>query len=150
MSNRQENYVRFWGMFADAMRDKGQTWTSAESSRRLWMAFPTGTTLAKYAVALTQKYAKVEIYLSKGSHEENIQRLEKLRHYQARLEQAVGTPMSWEPLPHAKASRVAIYKEADFKDEANWPEEIDWMVTKLIALRDAVEELGGMPHLLSE
>ena len=57
--------------------------------------------------------------------------------------------MSWEPLPQAKASRVAIYKEADFKDEANWPEEIDLMVTKLIALRDALEELGGIPHLLS-
>ncbi len=56
--------------------------------------------------------------------------------------------MSWEPLPHAKAVRVAVYKEAGFKDEAKWPEEVDWMVTKLIALRDAVEELGGMPHLL--
>ena len=53
-----------------------------------------------------------------------------------------------EPLPRAKWARVAIYKKADFKNEAKWPEEVDWMVTKLIALRDAVEELGNTPRLL--
>jgi len=148
ISKRQENYSRFWSLFALEMKDREQTWTNAESSRRLWMTFPTGTTLAKYAVALTQKYAKVEIYFGKGTHEENVQRLETLRKYQEHLEKAVGMPMSWEPLPHAKAARVAIYKDADFKNEAKWPEEVDWMVTKLVALRDAVEELGGMPRLL--
>ena len=148
LSKRQENYVRFWSLFSDEMKNRNQNWTTRESSRRLWMVFPSGTSRARYAAGITQKNAKVEIYINGGSQDENVEYLEKLRVHKDHFEQAVGVPMSWEPLPHAKAARVAVYKEADFKDEAKWPEEIDWMVTQLVTLRDAVEELGGMPRLL--
>ena len=149
LSKRQENYLRFWTLFSDEMKAQGQTWTSRDPSKRLWMVFPTGTSLARYAAGITQKYVKVEIYINRGSQDENVQYLNTLRIYAEHFEKAIGEPLSWEPLPHAKAARVAVYKEADFKKESLWPEEVKWMVTKLAAFRDTVEELGGMPHLLN-
>jgi hypothetical protein len=48
------------------------------------------------------------------------------------IEKELGEKLTWELLPHRAASRIRIYKSNfDLDDEANWDQNIDWLITKL-------------------
>lgn len=48
------------------------------------------------------------------------------------IEKELGEKLKWELLPHRAASRIRIYRSNfDLEDEANWNENIDWLIEKL-------------------
>jgi len=147
-SRRQEDYLRFWDLFAVELASRNSRLSARKNNARQYMNFAAGTSLAQIGASITQKYVQVGVYIAGGSREENLAWLENVRIHEVELERTLGQPLVWHRAQRGAAARADIYKEADFRDEESWPQEINWIITKLEALFEAIESLGGLPHLL--
>jgi len=61
------------------------------------------------------------------------------------MESTYGSPLSFEPLEHAKACRIADYTPGSVLERDRWPSFVAWFVDAQQRLRAAVEAAGGVP-----
>jgi len=140
-SSRSSLYRSFWTMYLERIAVEHPKWSRARTpSDQNWMDFPSpirGTRInPSYAARQRLRH---EIYIDTGKGEENEEIFESLLAQREAFEEAYGRPLEWEPLPNARACRIAEYRsDAQVNDEENWAEHIDWMVDAGVRLRRAI------------
>ena len=85
-----------------------------------------------YNSVISNHYARVELYISRASAEENKSIFAFLFSQRASIEDAFGSTLIWERLDNKKASRIKCELDGvDYFNSDDWSKMIDFMVGKL-------------------
>lgn len=148
-SARSHAYQSFWSIVLEDLQRTSPGWTKAKTpSNRQWMTLPSGTSAAVYALVWVQENARVEIYLGTSDANQNLRNFQALLRHKNRIEEQLGVPLNWEDLPNRKACRISVSHQGSFRDEDNWTGQAQWLVKTAVRLRDVINGLGGLPHIL--
>ena len=99
-----------------------------------WMTFPIGRQELHLTASLLRRDRKLraELHIS-GPRAKLLFGL--LQSDRATIDHELGEMVSWEEMPDQQDCRIAFYREgADLEDEADWPQQHDWLATRLNAL----------------
>lgn len=148
LSPRRQRYKELWAAVLDGLREQAPGWTNARSApAQSWMTLPAGVSGAVYSVLFSREGRCVEIYFGSADAAANERSLKKVSEHRGAIEAGFGHPLDWETLEGKKATRVRYTVPGDIDDDVD---HVQWFVTEVIALRDAVAAIGGLPRLLSD
>lgn len=145
----QQLYKAFWSEFLPAFHEAHAGWSRAtRPAKENWMNFPAGRTRLHYGA--DYNYApyrngapsfRVELYVDGKDREQASGRFEALRQSQKHIEAEYGDGLEWDPLPSAKACRIASYYPADAQvtEREQWPQIRDWAIAQLGKLKTAFD-----------
>lgn len=144
VTERGEAYRQYFQELIDELRTKHQFTAAKVGQPQNWYTFPSGTSGLTYGTSFASgSRIRVELYIDRGSADDNKGIFDYLRGQQSEIEGAFGAELEWERLDEKRASRVAFY----------FPGAIDLspgelvkvrgeVVTRLLALKRAIS-----PHL---
>lgn len=148
VEERKKAYIKFFSSLLDQLASRrafpmkplspdGQNWITIAS-------LPTsGRKVATVAFSFARhKRFRVELYIDTGNAQENKEAFDKLLVRREFIEAEVGSPLSWERLEDARASRVALYHAGSITDSSE--EELarlrEWAVDGMIRLHKVMDE----------
>jgi hypothetical protein len=146
LAERHVLRLKFWDQLLSRAKEKGvlihaqrtptkDGWISAGAGVRSGVSFT-------YVIWMNDD-AAVELYIDTGDREENKRIFDALHSRKGEIEQAFGSPLSWERLDEKRAARVrSVLQEGGLVDDAKWPIIQDAMITAMDRLAKAVK-----PHL---
>lgn len=126
--------LAWWSEFLDALHERYPGWSNARTpSKDSWMTLPAGRTGVNYSAVIgwttdRGRHIRVEFYLHDGAAH-----WETLLAHRSSIDPLITGELSWEELPDAKASRVAVYQSSvvDLETRDDWPAHQDWMLDRL-------------------
>jgi hypothetical protein len=134
--NRPELYQEFWAALLGLVAEAHPEWPRPSPSNRNWLTFPGGYAAAHWSIGFASRNRlRSELYLQGESAEEHYHALAALR---VRVDAAYGSPLSWEPLPGRKPSRVADYREGIIERRGEHDHYVAWFIDSQERLRAAI------------
>lgn len=140
-TERGEAYRRFFQALIDELRVK-HSFTSAKVGQpQNWYTFASGSSGVTYGASFAaDKRVRVELYIDRGSTNENKAIFDRLLEIRPQIEGDFGAALTWERLDGRRASRIATY----------FPGTIDLPESDLAAVRaEAVKRLLTLKATLS-
>lgn len=138
-------YQDWWSEFLPVLREAHPGWSAAQAPPTAsWMDLPAGHSALHYSVNFcgrtdTEKRLRAELYIDPVDGDASVI-LDRLQRHRVDIEGAFGGQLSWEPLEHRRASRIAAYSpdRASVLDRQAWPEYRGWAVKTIGDLRQAI------------
>lgn len=140
---RQAMYAQFWSRLIERVAAERPSWTNRKSLNghtQNWVDFPSPFRPAYYAMSFAQGgRLRHELYIDLGTAEATAVRYQRLYADRDTIEGRYGRPLTWEPLPDRRASRVADYVDGDVMNTDRHEAYIDWFIDAGDRLRRAIE-----------
>jgi len=134
----------FWTKFLKEINKRSDIYKNIRPSKDNWIGVGSGLGGVSYNSVVSSHYARVEVYISRASTEENKIIFDFLQSQKAPIESAFGSSLTWERLENKKACRIKCELEGvDYFDKEDWPKMIGFMVDKLPRLSEAFSEPIG-------
>jgi hypothetical protein len=144
-SAREQQYREFWEAVLDRIRAEHPSWTRARTTGRSWANTVTGSSGAVISMAWTRSELIVQIYFESPNADLNSSRFDALYSRREEFEAALGEAATWDEMDGRKAARIMLSSPfTDLTDKDEWPQMIDWLVQKQIAVRRALTAVGGI------
>jgi hypothetical protein len=139
-SERGERYREFYMGLVDELREKHQFTSSRSAPATNWCAFGSGYTGVSFNPVFG-KGGKVrsEVYIDLGDADRNKAFFDFLKAREEKINAGIGSPLIFERLDDAKASRIALYRPGSIDDPPERLQEIHaWFVKSLLALKRVI------------
>lgn len=131
----------FWTRFLKEISKRSDIYKNISPSKDNWIGSGSGVSGVSYNSVISSYYARVEVYITRASAEENKKIFDFLQSQKASIEGAFGSSLTWERLESKKACRIKCeLGGVDYFNEEDWSTMIDFMVDKLPRLSDAFSE----------
>lgn len=135
----EQRNLAWWAELLPKVHDRYPGWTTSTTGSKVnWQPLPARKTGVQYTVVwggtVKDYHLRVELYLHDGAAH-----FEQIAAYQADIDPVIDGDVHWDPLPDAKASRIAVYLPADPEDRDSWPYYQDWVVDRLGEFRTAFQ-----------
>jgi hypothetical protein len=141
LTDTQKAYRAFWSSLIEkakgrysALASRSPYKGSWQTAERLRGGNPDFSANASFP---WDKSLRCEIYVDGTLAKSAFHRLHEQREV---IENTFGAPISWEELPDARASRIAVYMPGHEKisDSSNWPAQQEWLLTWWPKLADTL------------
>ena len=147
LSSRAEAYQGFFQKLIDILREEYSFTDARVGQPGNWYSFSarlSGLSGITYGTCFSRgSRVRAELYIDKGSVEENRHLFEYLKSDKEQIEQGFGEPFEWEPLDEKRACRIAVYRPGSIEDSEEVLDEIlNWAIDRLLKLKEVFE-----PHL---
>lgn len=131
--------VKFWTSLLEAMNKKSDLFKNISPSKDNWINCGSGMSGVAYTFVVTGNYGRIELWINKGTQEENKEFFDIIYDYKDQIEESFGDELDWQRLDEGKGSRIA-YKLEDVNifNEEDWNEMIDFMTTNMIKLEKSM------------
>lgn len=128
-SERGRLYLSLWRQVVDAVHAASP---ELERTRRLgprnWLVVDRPTAGVDLSCSFARNgRIRVELYIGRGSAEENKSLFDRLFAERETLETAIGEPLAWESLEGRRACRIAIYRDGDVSSVDEHAAYSSWM-----------------------
>ncbi|MGP5018421.1 DUF4268 domain-containing protein [Vreelandella alkaliphila] len=131
----------FWEQALDAFSQSDcALYNNISPAKDHWLSAGSGISGMPYQLIFGKNEVRVGLSLQNSQAEANTFVFERLEAQKDEIEAAFGHPLVWLPLYNKKACRIQYAKAVDGYDKANWPEMIDWMVTHMTQLENALRD----------
>lgn len=137
VSPHKQLQLKFWTAFKQYMEDKGsfvrcqkplpQHWTN-HAIGRSGVHLDSIVSLWNSETGMKGPEIRAELYLNGPNAKQEFYALEKLKDS---IERDLGFPLTWHNPENKAACRLYVRQSYDFLDEALWPEQFEWLRTKL-------------------
>lgn len=130
-------YQQFFQRLIDELREKHRFTNARAGQPQNWYSFTSGTSGSTYGVSCAARgRLRAEIFINRGSRDQNVAAFEALRADSSALEQAFGEPLEWELLEGKRSCRIAVYRPGSIKDSAESLEDYhQWAVDRLLRFK---------------
>jgi len=144
---RQTMYAQFWSRLIERVAADRAPWTnrrSLDGHTHNWIDFPSPFRPAYYAMSFAQGgRLRHELYIDLGTVEATDVLYQRLYADREAIEQRYGGPLTWEPLPDRRASRVADYTDGDVMNTDQHDAYIEWFIKTGDRFRHALEGISA-------
>lgn len=128
----QRAWREYWGALIAAAKDRYAALAERSPYRGNWQTFETirggNPSFVLNASFPWDRSLRLEIYIDKSLAKTAFK---SLREQKDKIEKEFGSPLAWEELPDAQASRIALYMPGDEKrrDSGDWTKQHEWLLT---------------------
>ena len=142
-SAKAEAYRQFFQLLIDELRVKHRFTNARAGQPQGWYLFAAGFTGIGYGMSFAQNnQARVDLYIDHLDKQQNKQLFDWLYLRQARIEEQIDTPLSWERLDDKRACRIAVYRPGSILEEERVREELRaWSITFLLTFKQVLGPL---------
>ena len=130
----------FWSKLIPIMNTKSSLYQNINSSAYHWIGAGTGVRGLGLNFATTKSYGRAELYIDRGSKEENKFIYDELLKSKVQIEERFGGSLVWERLDTKRASRIKSEVSGNVTDKEQWDEMIEFMTDTMNKLDQALKE----------
>lgn len=110
------------------------------ASKDHWLCAGSGVSGCPYSLIFNQKELRVELWLSRGSSEDNKFLFDEIIKYKEQIEISFGAQVEWLRLDDKKQSRIQFSRKVDGFNKEAWPEYIGWHLEYMTRLEKSFKE----------
>lgn len=141
LKTRHRSRIDFWRAYLDEVNKKTDLYHNVSPSKDSWISGASGISGIHFNSAISNSYARAELYFTRASREENKLLFDELIKYKEEIEKAFGDTLLWERLENRKACRVKYQLDGvDSSDKENWPKMIEFISDGIARLEKATKE----------
>lgn len=130
---RHTTRIEFWTSLFQVMNEKSELFKNISPSKDNWVGCGSGYSGIMYSFVVTATYGRIELWINRGSKEENKEIFDKIYSYKDKIEKLFGNQLDWQRLDNGKGSRIAYYiKDVNVFNDDDWPKMIDFMTINMI------------------
>lgn len=134
--------INFWTRLIETMNKKSELFKNISPSKDNWISCGSGVSGISYSFVVTSSYARIELWINKGSQEENKEFFDNIYAYKNSIEESFGDELVWQRLNEGKGSRIAyILENVDVFNEEYWDEMINFMTTNMIKFEKIMKSI---------
>lgn len=144
LSERHHLRHDFWAELLEMAKNKTSLHSNISPSNQNWISASAGSTGTSFAYVVTQKWWRVELYISKGKDlkEENEFIFDLIHQHRQDIESEFGSALNWERLDEKIGCRIS-YKQTTGGYRSNkeeWPAIHSQMIDSMIKFEHAIRE----------
>ena len=129
---------KFWTQFLTEVNDKNSLFSNISPSTDSWIGIGIGKSGVNLNLVVSQKYARSEIYINRGSQEENKKVFDYFFSMKDRIEKEFGGALTWERMDDKVSSRIKCqFDGVNIFDENDWPQMNEFMINAAERMNDA-------------
>ncbi|MGI6742669.1 MAG: DUF4268 domain-containing protein [Eubacteriales bacterium] len=134
--------MEFWTQLLEVMNKKSELFKDISPSKDNWISCGSGYSSIVYSFVISRSFAKIELYISKGTQEENKRIFDRIYGFKDTLESSFGNQLDWQRLEKRKASRIAYdLKDVNINNKEDWPKMISFMTSNMIKFEKAMKDI---------
>ena len=138
LMKREKLRLAFWEQTLAALETAGVTlYGNVSPSKDHWLNAGFGLSGVPYTMIFSQKEARADFAISRGSKAENKWVFDRLHEQKEQIEAEFGAPLEWLRMNDKKASGIRYRKEFDGYDQQHWPEMNEWLTKHVKRLEKA-------------
>jgi len=119
----------FWAQFIDEMNKKNKLCANISPSTDCWISIALGMGGVSVNLVISKKYARSEIFISRGNKEENKKIFDYFYKHKDQIEKEFGDKLTWERMENNITSRIKFQKDGfNYYDKESWPEINNFMI----------------------
>jgi hypothetical protein len=132
----------FWGQFLDYSNQHTDLTKNLNPKPDSWLGIGLGFGGVSVNCTVSNKYARTEVYINRGSHEENKRVFDVFTEHKHVIETKFGGSLIWERMEDKITSRIKWQLDGvSVSNENDWPQMNEFMTDGLIRLHEAVKEV---------
>lgn len=141
LKNRHVVRKEFWTRLLIELNKKGSLFQNISPSIYNWISAGSGISGIGYNFAISKKYVRVELYIDKGTQDDNKSIFEKLEKQKESIEKSFGHHLIWEKLEEKRACRIK-YENSEFNvfEKENWEAMLEFLTDGMICLEKAFKD----------
>jgi len=131
VKERHSLRLEFWTQFLQLANQKGLiAFQNKSPSKAFWLSAATGMSGVSINPVISNRYVRVEIYISRGDTDENKFVFDELAKRKDQIEAAFGDKLIWERLDDKKDARIKYETStnANYFDREHWPMMLNFLV----------------------
>jgi hypothetical protein len=141
----QERYairLNFWSKLLQKINQKTELFRNISPSKSNWISCGSGFGGIVYSFVITGNFARLELWINRGTKEDNKQIFNKLMTYKEQIETNFENCLEWERLDNGKGSRVAFYlKNVSVFNGEDWDKMIEFLTDNMIKFEIAFKDI---------
>jgi hypothetical protein len=136
--------IEFWKELLKQFNQQTNIFQSISPSRDNWIGIGAGISGVMINFVISNYYARVELYMSRPSRDENKFIFDDLQQRQSEIETKLGESLIWERLDSKKACRIKLeLNEVDYFNKDDWQKMFDFMTIAMIKMEKIFREYVG-------
>ncbi|MFC6465149.1 DUF4268 domain-containing protein [Marinilactibacillus sp. GCM10026970] len=125
--------LEFWNQLLKEMNQKSPLFSNISPSKDNWISCGSGYSGMSYSFVITKKFCHVELYIGRGSKEDNKFLFDQLYSKKDEIEAAFKNSLNWQRLEDKKGCRIAFKLEGvNAFNREDWPKMIRFMSMNMI------------------
>jgi hypothetical protein len=131
---------QFWAEMIKVMNaTSSNLYQNISPGKESWISAGSGVRGLGLNLVATKDYARAELYIDRGDHDENKQIFELLDLNKDVIEKDFGEPLIWERLDNRRACRIKCEQAGNIFDRDQWPDMISFMADAMVRLERALK-----------
>ncbi|MEK7508772.1 MAG: DUF4268 domain-containing protein [Patescibacteria group bacterium] len=133
MKNRHHKRYEFWTQFIREASNKTSIFANVSPSKDAWIPGSLGMSGVSINLVVTQKYARTEIFINRGSRDENKKAFDFLYNLKSVIEKDFGGPLVWERMDDKITARIKYQLDGvNAFDKEYWKKINDFLIDSVI------------------
>lgn len=121
--------LNFWEQFINEMNKHNSYCKNLNPSNDTWIGIGIGISGVSLNLVISKKYARSEIYINRGSKEENKQIFDFISRDRELIENRFGNVLAWEKMEDKVTSRIKYQLDGvNYFEESDWPEMNEFLI----------------------
>lgn len=134
--------IKFWEKLLQEMNNQSNLFRNISPSKDNWISCGSGVRGLLYQYVITGNYARIELWINRGSQEENKEIFDDFYNYKKTIESSFGNSLEWQRLDKGKGSRIVyILENVNVFNEEDWHEMITFMTTNMVKLEASLKNI---------
>jgi hypothetical protein len=126
--SRHDKREHFWKKFLEQANQKTTITQNLSPARSSWLQVALGVSGIGLHLVVTTKYARCEVYINRGSTDNNKRAFDQLFAHKREIEDELGEPLIWERMDNKVTSRIKLQKDGlNLYDEEDHAEMITFL-----------------------
>jgi len=130
----------FWSEVIQSMNTKSDLFQNISPSVYSWIGAGSGISRIGYNFAATGHYGRAEIYIDRGTKEENKYIFDELYKEREEIERKFGAGLEWEPLEDKRACRIKAEIPGSILHKEQWETMIEYMTDSMVKFESCFQE----------
>lgn len=150
MANRHYKRLEFWTQFLREMNKVTTLCANVSPSKDNWIPIALGMSGVSISVVVSQTYARTEVFINRGSKDENKKVFDYFYTRKEEIEKELGSSLIWERMDDKVTSRIKIQLDnVNAFEPEYWPKINKFLIDATIQLQKVFEkEVTGLRQVL--
>ena len=136
LENRYSVRQVFWTQFLREVNKQNNLCANLSPTKESWLGVGLGTSGVQINIVISRSYARVEVYINKGSVTENKKMFDYFMKHKDQIEKDFGSSLIWERMDDRVTSRIKWQLDGvSVFEEKNYPKMNDFLIDGLTRMK---------------